>query len=54
MFYFAAVIAQCANCGGKIVRIGQYGPAVTVPAQVLTGIKARSSRQPYALAKPWS
>src|SRR5437588_6199664 len=33
IFYLAAVIAQCANGGGKVVRIGQYSPAVTVSAQ---------------------
>ena len=48
IFDLATVIAQCANCGGKVVRIGQYSPAVTVSAQVLAGIKARSSRLPYA------
>src|SRR5260370_30931221 len=42
IFYLAAVIPQCANCGGKIVRIGQYSSAVTVSAQVLAGIKALS------------
>ena len=50
MFYLATEIAQCANCGDNIIRIGQNGPAVTVPAQVLTGIKLVAAASP-TLAK---
>src|SRR5438094_3533214 len=48
MFSFATVIAQSANCCGNLIRISQYGAAVTVPAEILAWVETRSSRQSYA------
>src|SRR5262249_38943521 len=41
-------LPQSATRAPNAARFGKYSPAVTVSAQVLTGIKTRSSRQPYA------